>query len=211
MNPEPTSRPYRSTLRQEQARRTRAAVLDAARRLFCTDGYAATTMRAIAAEAGVSVETVHAQGGKAALLLAVVDRAIAGDDEPVPLLERPPLARVLQADDPRQKLALLREAVVEGLEPVVPVFRAFQQAAAADPAVAPAWREYEQRRHEDFARIAATFAAALRPGLDAAGAADVLWTVLSPQVIDMLVGQRGWTVPAYADWVADTLERLLLG
>ena len=81
-------RPYQSPLRRAQAETTRSAVLDAAAALFVREGYLRTTMKAIAAEAGTSVETVYAQGSKAALLLACVDRALAGDDDDVPLTDR---------------------------------------------------------------------------------------------------------------------------
>ncbi|MGD9991639.1 helix-turn-helix domain-containing protein, partial [Pseudonocardia sp.] len=84
MNSSEPTRRYRSTVRRERARHTRAAVLDAAREEFLTTGYAATSMRAVAARAGVSVPTVEQLfGTKRALLAAVVDATTAGDDEPV--------------------------------------------------------------------------------------------------------------------------------
>lgn len=205
-----SSRPYRSELRQEQARRTRAEVLDAAARLFVRDGYAATTMRTIAGEAGVSVETVHAQGTKPSLLLACVDRAVVGDDEPVPLLDRPDMRAVLDADEPRVKLRRLADVVVEGLPQAAPVLNAFTAAAAADPAIAAAVRDYEGRRYADVTRIIGTFGDALRAGLTPERAADVFWTFFSPQVIAMLTEQRGWSTQQYADWLVEFGERMLL-
>src|ERR671928_1326692 len=92
-------RGYNSPLRAEQAQRTRAAVLDAAGRCFLDKGYAATTMKDIAAEAGVSVQTVFGQGSKAALLLACVDRAVVGDDEEVPLRQRDLFVRPIVTSD----------------------------------------------------------------------------------------------------------------
>src|SRR6476660_5612155 len=83
------ARTYRSPQREEQARRTRQRVVDAATALFLRRGYAGATVPAIAAEAGVSVPTVELLfGAKARLLKAAIDVAIAGDDEPVPVLER---------------------------------------------------------------------------------------------------------------------------
>src|SRR5918997_3465516 len=98
-------RVYRSPLREEQARRTRAAVLDAAGRCFLERGYAATTMKDVADAAGVSVQTVFGQGSKAALLLGCVDRAVVGDDEAVALSAREPFLRFVQAPDLAGKLA----------------------------------------------------------------------------------------------------------
>src|SRR5271169_6333541 len=82
-------RRYRSPGREQQARRTRARIIAAAGGRFLARGYAATTMRAVAADAGVALPTVElAFGTKARLLKAVIDTAIAGDDEPVPMLAR---------------------------------------------------------------------------------------------------------------------------
>src|SRR6478672_11318927 len=92
-------RVYNSPLRAEQAQRTRTAVLDAAGRCFLDKGYAATTMKDVAAEAGVSVQTVFGQGSKAALLLACVDRAVVGDDEEAPLLAREGMVRLISSRD----------------------------------------------------------------------------------------------------------------
>src|SRR5438105_8681009 len=100
---------YNSPLRAEQAQRTRAAVLDAAGRCFLDKGYAATTMKDVAAAAGVSVQTVFGQGSKAALLLACVDRAVVGDDEDVPFARRELFQRVLEEPDRAGKFAAARE------------------------------------------------------------------------------------------------------
>src|SRR3954471_13373825 len=102
-------RVYNSPLRAEQAQRTRTAVLDAAGRCFLRAGYAATTMKDVAAEAGVSVQTVFGQGSKASLLLACVDRAVVGDDEEVPFRQRDLFVRVVDGPDRAGKLAAARE------------------------------------------------------------------------------------------------------
>jgi AcrR family transcriptional regulator len=203
-------RRYRSPLRQEQAQRTRAAVLDAAHRLFVTTGYGATTMKDIAAAAGVSVESVYAQGGKAALLVACVDRALAGDDEEGPVHERADMQQVLAATDPRDRLRLLRGVTVDRLPALAPIFEAFRRAAAADTALAVEWRAYDDRRYEDCARIVDGIAAGLRPGLTAQAATETFWALASPTVMLMYCAERGWTPEAYGDWLIDAVERLLL-
>ena len=203
-------RQYRSQLRQQQARRTRVAVLDAAHTLFVARGYGATTMRQIAAEAGVSVESVYAQGSKSALLLACVDRALAGDDEPVPLLDRSDLRAAMEARDDRDKLRLLQTAIVRRLPKLVPVLQAFSRAAAVDDEIAAAWREHDRLRYEDSARIVAAFAPSLRPGLSRQAATDLLWLLLSTPLAAMLHAERGWTTEAYAEWLVDAIDRLLL-
>src|SRR3954462_2377730 len=118
-------RVYNSPLRAEQAQRTRAAVLDAAGRCFLDQGYAATTMKDVAAEAGVSVQTVFGQGSKASLLLACVDRAVVGDDEQAPLAQRGLFVRPVEAADRAGKLSALRELVVAHGPLHVPMTQAF--------------------------------------------------------------------------------------
>ena len=206
-----TPRQYRSPLRLEQAQRTRAGVLDAAGRLFVVKGFGATTMKDIAGAAGVSVESVYAQGSKAALLLACVDRAIVGDDDEVPLLERAEM-RVLLSDDAGvpERLAALRAVTAARLPSSAPIFEAFRGAAATDPKLAAAWQEYARRRYEDCTRMVAGFAGHLRPGLDVAAATDVFWTMVSPSVMTMLTLERGWSAERFADWLVDSIERLLL-
>ena len=127
-------RRYDSRGRQEQAGRSRWAMLQAARGLFLDHGYAATTMPAVAAAAGVSVQSVYkAFGNKPALLKAVFDAAIAGDDEPVPVLQRAALGRVRDEPDPYRKLSLYGEFVAEVSPRHVPIQLLARAAAAADP------------------------------------------------------------------------------
>ena len=119
MHPAPSGRAYASPLRRAQAETTRATVLDAAAALFVREGYLRTTMKAIAAEAGTSVETVYAQGSKSALLLTCVDRALGGDDDDVPLTERAAftdalaLTEAAAEQDRRKDLGRLVQAVAE--------------------------------------------------------------------------------------------------
>jgi len=201
---------YRSALRAEQAQRTRAAVLDAAARCFLERGYAGTTMRDIAATAGVAVQTAFAQGSKAALLLACVDRTLAGDDEAAPLLERDVFRRLLSTPDLADKLAVFREITLHYVPRTAPVMRAFASAAAVDPEIASAWVEYGRRRYADNRALVGSFTPWLRADLDLDRATDVFWTVFSHETADALIGGRGWTVAQFAEWLVDTFQRLLL-
>src|SRR3954451_22325167 len=116
-------RVYNSPLRTEQAHRTRAGVLDAAGRCFLEKGYAATTMKDVAAAAEVSVQTVFGQGSKASLLLACVDRAVVGDDEEVPLSRRELFVRLVESPDRADKLAALGEMARKYVPLTVPMIR----------------------------------------------------------------------------------------
>src|SRR4051812_24837584 len=179
-------RVYHSPLRAEQARRTRAAVLDAAGRCFLEKGYAATTMKDVAAQAGVSVQTVFGQGSKAALLLACVDRAVVGDDEEVPLAGREPFARLLEAGDRAAKLAALRDLAMIHVPHAVPMIQVFADAAAGDAEIAEAWAEYERRRFVDGRVLVGSFAPWLREGWDVDRATDVFCGVFSHAPVGVL-------------------------
>ena len=203
-------RVYRSSLRADQARRTRAAVVTAAGDCFVARGYAGTTMKDVADAAGVAVQTVFGQGGKAALLLACVDRALVGDDEQVPLRQREQFTRLLAAEGKADKLAVLREMAMDRLPSIGPILRAFRNAAGADPEVAASWAEYEQRRAADTSVLVGSFAPLLRPPLDVEQAVDVFWAVFASDTADRFLGDRGWSVEQYADWLVDAVDRLLL-
>ncbi|WP_285579367.1 TetR/AcrR family transcriptional regulator [Herbidospora sp. NBRC 101105] len=202
------SRRYRSPLREEQARRTHAAVIEAATACFVEKGYAATTMKDVAARAGVSVETVYGQGGKASLLLAAVDRTLAGDDTPVPVIERAPLREVMESPDAHAALRRFRDVVVEGMPKALPLMHAFHVAAGGDAEIGAAYQVYEQRRLTDMTKIAESLEAGLR--VPTAEAADVIWALFSTPAIHALMVDRGWGVERWADWVISVLERTLL-
>ena len=129
------SRRYRAPRRAEQAAATRAAIIDAAGALFVERGFAATTMAAIAERARVTAKSVYSLADKAHLLLLVVDRAIVGDDVPEALLDRPGVRAMLDGPD---AAAVIDAAAGQGAPMLIrlyPVYRVFEQAAAADPAV----------------------------------------------------------------------------
>ena len=204
-------RRYDSRGRQEQAGRSRWAMLQAARRLFLDRGYAATTMPAIAAAAGVSVQSVYkAFGNKPALLKAVFDVAIAGDDEPVPVLQREALGRVRAEPDPYRKLSLYGEFVAEVTPRHVPIQLLARAAATADPEAAGVWDQLRAERLAGLTLFARDRDGHLRPGVSVDEARDLLWTYNSPELYELLVLQRGWTPQRYGRWLADALTAALL-
>jgi AcrR family transcriptional regulator len=206
-------RPYDASRRQEQARRTRRVMLEAAHGLFLERGYSATTMPAVAEAAGVSVQSVYkAFGNKAALLKAVFDVAMAGDDEPVPMLRRAALGRVRDEPDPRRKLELYGQFVAEVTPRHVPVQLLAKAAAATDPEAAGVWEQLQDERLQGLAVFARALhdEGHLRPDVPVEEARDLLWACNSPETYDLLVLQRGWTPQRYGRWVADTLTAALL-
>jgi AcrR family transcriptional regulator len=209
------SRKYDATRRQEQARLTRRAVLAVAHEMFVTDGYAATTMSAVAEAAGVSVETVYKTiGNKAQLVKACFDVAVAGDDEDVPMMERDDgiVAANRAEPDPRKKLAMFGTHIAESMRNTGPIQLAVRAAAATDPAAAAVWAQMGQEK-----LIGMTFFAAelkqskhLRRGVSEDDARDILWTYLSVELWDLLVGDRGWDEERFGDWVGEQLIAALL-
>ena len=206
-------RRYDSSRRQEQAAGTRLAVLDSARRLFLERGYAVTTVAAIAADAGVSVETVYkAFGNKPGLVKSVFDVSIVGDDEPVPFIERDRVRRIREEPEPRRKLELYGEHLAETAPRSVPVQLLVREAAATDPGAAEVWRQMSAERLTGMTMFAEDLRAGghLRPELTVEEARDVLWTYNSAEVYDLLVLRRGWAPHRYGRWIADALVAALL-
>lgn len=206
-------RRYDSTRRQEQARENRRAILEAAHRMFLEQGYAVTTVGAIAAAAGVSVETVYkAFGNKPGLVKAVVDVAIVGDDEPVPMLQRDRVRRMEGEPDPRRKLAMYGEHLADSTPRRVPVELLVRAAAASDAGAAEVWDELEAERLNGMMFFARHLdeGGHLRPGVSVEEARDVLWTYNSAEVYELLVMRRGWTPERYGRWVAGALAAALL-
>lgn len=206
-------RRYDSTRRQQQAGQNRRAILEAARRMFLDTGYAATTVGAIATAAGVSVETVYKSfGNKAGLVKAVVDVAIVGDDEPVPMLQRDRVRRMEAAVDPRAKLDMYGEHLAESAPRRVPVELLVREAAASDPGAAGVWDQLDAERLTGMAYFAGHLhdGGHLRPGVSVDEARDVLWTYNSAELFDLLVVRRGWSPARYGRWVAESMAAALL-
>lgn len=206
-------RRYDSSRRLEQARRTRAAVVHAAHQLFLERGFAATTMSEVASAAGVSVPTVYkAFGNKPRLAKAVFDVAMAGDDEPVPMLQRAALGKVRHEPDARAKLRLYGEFLAEVAPRHVPVQLVIRDAATTDPEARAVWAELQTERLNGMTMFARDLHdnGHLRPGVSRTEARDVLWTYNSAELFQLLVVERGWSPRRYGRWVANALIAALL-
>jgi AcrR family transcriptional regulator len=206
-------RQYNSTRRQAQARENRRQVIEAARRLFAEYGYAGATIDAIAREAGVAPETIFATfGNKKAILVALIEVAVGGDDQPIPLLQRTGPQTVLQEPDPDRLLQLFAADISVILERVAPVFAIMRVAAKTEPDIAELLKKLLEERLRNLATVAQRLSAqkALREDLDVEQAAEIIWTITSPEVFSLLTVDRGWPRERYAFWLGDTLVRLLL-
>jgi AcrR family transcriptional regulator len=205
------SRPYRSELRAGQARATRRRILDAAHDTFVARGYAGTTLPAVAGAAGVSVKTVELGfRTKAALLAAVVDVATAGDDVPVPMLERDAVREAAAAPDAERFTALVAALVAEVAGRVAGILAVVAAAAPADRRVADLAAELDRRRTVMATWVVDGLAAraALRPGLSRAHAVDAVWILMDPGVHRRLTRDRGWTADDLEAWFAASFRAL---
>ncbi len=205
-------RTINSPLRREQAAQTRQRILNAARQLFTSRGYVATTMSAIAKEAGVAVETVYASvGAKAVILNVLSDQVVAGDD-PAPASHGERVKRLLDEQQPAQWLSAYA-AELRGIQDrMAGIYIAVRHATGADPEIAALWAEKMQARLDGIRPLAATLAerGMLSPGITADRAADVIWTLGSPETYQLLVFDRGWEPGDYQVWLTTTLEQALL-
>ena len=207
-------RVYRSDLRAEQARTTRSQVVTAASRLFSERGYAATTIDAVAAEAGVSRKTVFtAVGGKVELMKLAYDWAIAGDDEPLAKVERQEILELKAEPDAVVVIGKYVDLLEESLTRVAPVHDALRSAADVDDQARELLVTMEAQRLRGMGMFAADLESrgVLRDGLTREEAADLLWFYIQPVHWDLLVQQRGWSRAAYRTWLRTSLELHLLG
>jgi AcrR family transcriptional regulator len=204
-------RPYDSVRRREQARQTREAILDTAQRLFLTNGFAPTTIAAIARGARVSVDTIYKTfGGKPGLVLAICQHALAGD-QTVPAEAR---SDALQAreHDPRAIIRGWGKLTTEIAPRVAPILLLVRTAAGADPEMAGLQSELNTQRLERMTQNARNLAAAnhLRENLTPERAGEIMWTYSSPELYELLVLTRGWPPERYGAFIADAMIAALL-
>jgi len=213
MTGQPRNRSYHSPLREERALQTRRVILDAARKLLVEVGYGQMTMKAVAHEAGVALDTVYESvGRKPVLVRLLVETAISGRDEAVPAGERDYVRRILAAPTAREKMAVYAQALREILPRLAPIVVALRDAASAHPDLAALWKQVADRRAENMRLLADDLLATgeIRPALDRDAVADVIWSMNAPEFYTLLVGERGWSPDRFAAWLAEAWERLLL-
>jgi len=202
-------RSYRSSIRRGDAP---ALVCDAAHRLFSTKGYLATSIEDIAAEAGVARPTVFsAVGPKPVILRTVVDHALAGDDAPVPIAERPWWREAIDEPDPVQSIQLYARNMCRISERAGLLLRALETAASIDVDAAELWDRFQHQRRVGLHQFAVSLAGK-SDGLryDADTITDTMWT-LAPDAYLRLVHDARWPVERFQAWLADVLERVFLG
>ena len=204
---------YDNSRRDQATRATRAAIVAAGHELFVELGYPGTTVARIANRAGVGQATVYRLfGSKRNVLKEVLDIALGGDDQPIEVQQRPEVRAAFESKTPEAML----EAFARFLRLTLDRSGALQQvlltSAAVDPEAAEMLAITRQQRHTGQSRIVEALMAggALRPGLSASEAADVVYTLMSPEVHRILTTERGWNPDQYESWLAFALRTQLL-
>lgn len=205
------TRTYDSSRRQAQARRNGERVVRVAEQRFLADGYTATPVAAIAAAAGVSVDTIYKTfGGKPGLIRAIVAQALEGEG-PIPAEQR---SDRLQAEesDPRKIITGWGRFVAEITPRWAPVVLLVRSAAAADPELDTLLDEFDAERLGRMTANARRLhrAGHLHPGVTVSAAADILWTYSSAELYELVVLRRGMSTHRYARFVADAMIAALL-
>jgi AcrR family transcriptional regulator len=206
-------RKYDSTSRSEAARTTRESIINSARAIFLEKGYAAATMPAIAKAAGTSLDTVYATvGKKPALFRLLIEMAISGSDRALPAEDREYVRAIRAERDAARKLRLYASALGRIQPRLAPLFRVLQGAASLDSELETLWQNISQRRADNMRLLANDLAATgrLRSGLSESKAADIIWSMNSPEFYLLLVEQRGWSLEEYENWLGDAWIQLLL-
>jgi AcrR family transcriptional regulator len=204
-------RSYSSAVRQEQAARTRARIIEAAGALFETNGYARTTIREIAEQANVAGDTVYAIfGNKARVLTALIDSRLSPGGGVENVTDRPEAQAVRHEPDQRRQLHLFARDMAATAARVRGVFEILRTASAVEPEMAAIHAEMGGYRLANMRRVAGWIAdhGPLRVEVDRA--AEIIWVLASPDVATMLCDGRGWSVDQHAEWLEDTLVRTLL-
>jgi AcrR family transcriptional regulator len=206
-------RRYHSPRRKEQAAATRREILEAAQRLFETQGSSATTMSAIAAETLVAQKTVYlAFETKSGVLRALWHLLLRGDEADIPVSDRPWYRAIVAEPDPRRQLRLTARNSRIVKERAGALLAVIRSAAPSHPDTRELWERIQTDFYENQRLIVEALAArnALRSGLDVTRAADILWTLNHPDTWHLLVTERGWAPAEWEQWFAETACAQLL-
>jgi AcrR family transcriptional regulator len=204
-------RKYSSTVRDEQAARTRARILGAASDLFLERGYARTTMKDIAERADVARDTVHATfGNKARVLTALIDVRLVPDAGVDNITQRPDALAIRDEPDQAKQIEMFAKFIAGISTGLRPVFEVLRTASAVEPQMARVFEEMDRYRMINMRTYAKWIAARGPLRVSTRRAGEIIWALASPDVARMLCEEIGWTQSQHARWLADTLIRTLL-
>jgi len=206
-------RKYDSTRRKAQSLETQMQIVEAAGKLFIERGYIGTSIEKIAGEAGVAAETIYSIfGNKKSILTRVVDVAVVGDGELIPLLARAKIREVENEKDQNRQIQMFVEQIQLVMSRVAPMFNVMRGVVKAEPEIDVVLKKYLDGRLQGMGYFIDQLTAngPLRKGLDKQIAATTIWGLTSAEVYNLYINDRGWSAEEYQHWLADTLIRLLL-
>lgn len=205
-------RSYDGSRRREQARARRLAVVQAARELFEVGGFRQTTIAAIAKRAGVSSESIYKTfGTKAALAKAVFDLELAGDDEPVPIAERPAIQAIRDEPDVRRKITMFADGLAQRHARSAAVQILIRDGRHVDDSLTPVWAALQREGLTGMTALGRHLldTGQLRAGLTIEQVRDILWNYLAIDAYERLVLIQGWSQQRYSNWLAHTMVSAL--
>lgn len=199
--------------RAEQARATRRRIVAAAADLFVTHGYGATLLDEVAERAGVAVQTVYFHfTNKRTLLKHVMDTAAVGDDEPVPVMERPWVVEIQQESDPQRIIDIWVASSRDILHRVAPLMRVMRGATGTDPELAAQWATNQGQTRGAHAMLVQLLAdrGALRADLDAERARDIAFVLCNVETYLQFTDVCGWSPDEWQEHTAAVLAGAVL-
>lgn len=206
-------RAYDSTRRREKARANRVAILDAARRLFIADGYARTSIAAVAKEAGVSPDLIYRLfSNKKGLVVELLNYAVTGELDAPKMLDQERVRDVLTEPDQRRQLALFAVDIAERVARAQPIDDVIRSAGEVDAEIAEMHAKMHRTRIRNLRGLVEALAShgPLRDGLDVETATATVWMLVGPATRRQLVDGVGWSQDRYAAWLHDVLDTYLL-
>ena len=206
-------RAYNSTRRKNQANETRRIIVEAARKLFYEFGYTNATIEAIAQEAGVAAETIYAVfGNKQAILINLIQVTLAGDDENVPLLERPFIKQALKETDQLQLIKKFASDMYAIMQRMSPLFALLRSTAKTDPEIMALQNKLRKERlgGMSFFTDQLNRIGPLKEQILSDQAQVTVWAISSAEVFTLLIQDMGWSEQKYITWLSSSLERLLI-
>jgi len=197
--------------RERAALRTREAIITAAFTLFSEIGYSRTTMRSIAAAAGVSVESVNLAGPKRALLAAAFSVTFAGDEGDESLTDRPALAQILAMPGLKDAVSAYVDLITSSIARSAGIWAAIRTAASEDDEVREMFEGMLQRRRNDIGQGASWLVSrGVVPPNALEEVTASLSVIVAHETYEHLVGQFGWSMDRYRRWVETAIEGLII-
>jgi AcrR family transcriptional regulator len=206
-------RKYDSSKRKARSLEIQMRILNAAEQLFIDSGYLGTSIESIAQKADVAPETIYSKfGNKRTILSHVVDVAVVGDGEPIPLLARSYILEVQSETNQHRQIAMFSKRIQMIMSRVAPMFEVMRSAAKTEPEIALLLKKYLDGRIQgmNFFVDCLTANGPLRRSVDPQTAVETLWTLTSAEVYNLLIVDRGWSAAEYEHWLTESLIRLLL-